>query len=253
MYFTISETELLKVMHQPAETRKAGEKLRTLYLGLANEADYPHKGYFDFAAITVTPTTGTQQLRGIFPNPDFKILPGLFARIKAPVEGSRKETLLVPDVAVGYDQQGPYVLVVGDNNIVQRQGVKIGAKVGNLRALDEGLQGDESVVVSGMLRAIPGRPVTPVMENPGGAPAESQGKAPGATPTPAPAATPAGSQAAPQGGKPTGNAATTAEPPQSAAAAPRAEAPGASQAAPAGNPAPGSPAPQGMQKTKSAS
>ncbi len=251
-YFTINETDLLKIMHQPAETRKAGEKLRTLHLGLANEADYPHKGYFDFAAITVTPTTGTQQLRGIFPNPDFKILPGLFARIRAPIEGSRKETVLVPDVAVGYDQQGPYVLVVADQNIVQRQGVKIGAKVGDLRAIEEGLQGDESVVVSGMLRAIPGRPVNPVMENLGGGPAESQGKAPGETPSAAPAAAPAGSQAAPQGETPAGTATTPAEPPESAAAAPQAEAPAATQAAPANNPAPGTPAPQGKKKKKSA-
>ena len=151
---------------------------------------------------------------------------------------------------MGYDQQGPYVLVVGDKNMVQRQGVKFGAKVGDLRAIDEGLNGDESVMVNGMLRAIPGRPVKPVMENLGGAPAESQGKAPGATPTPAPAAIPAGSQAAPQGGKPTGTAATTAEPPESAAAAPQAEAPGASQAGRL-NPAPAAP-PQGKKKTKSA-
>ena len=39
---------------------------------------------FDFAAISLTPTTGTLQLRGIFPNPDGKILPGLFARVRLP-------------------------------------------------------------------------------------------------------------------------------------------------------------------------
>ncbi len=254
VYFTINEQDLYRVVGETGLSPARAQNLKIpLYLGLINEAGYPHKGYLDFAAISLTPTTGTLSLRGIFPNPDGKIEAGSFARIKAPVEGSRKETILVPDVAVGYDQQGPYVLVVGENNIVQRQGVEIGAKVGDLRAIEGGLKGDESVVVSGMLKAIPGRPVKPVMENQGGAPAERQGKAPGATPTPAPAATPAGSQAAPQGDKPNGTAATTAEPPESAAAAPRAEAPAATQAPLAGNPAPGSGAPQGKKKIKSAS
>jgi RND family efflux transporter MFP subunit len=186
VYFTINETELLKIMHQAVETPEGGEKLRTLYLGLANETGHPHKGYFDFAAITVNPTTGTQQLRGVFHNPDFKILPGLFARIKAPVVGSKKEGLLVPDVALGYDQLGPYVLVVDDKNVVQRRGVKIGAKVDYRRVIEEGLSGDEAVIVSGQLRAIPGRPVTPVRETEKSAPAAGSAPPPGKPQTSAP-------------------------------------------------------------------
>ena len=171
VYFTINETELLKIMDQTGASSEGGDRLRTLYLGLANETGHPHQGYFDFASITVNPTTGTQQLRGVFPNPDFKILPGLFARIKAPVVGSRKEALVVPDVAMGYDQLGPYVLVVDDKNVVQRRGVKTGAKVDDRRVIEEGLTGDESVIISGQLRAIPGRPVTPVKETPALTPA----------------------------------------------------------------------------------
>ena len=98
----------------------------------------PIKGYFDFAAITVTPTTGTLQLRGIFPNPDGKILPGLFARVQGPVVGIEENALLVPEVALGYDQQGSYVLVVDDKNVVQRRGVKTGVKVGDLRVIEQG-------------------------------------------------------------------------------------------------------------------
>ena len=67
-----------------------------LYFGLANEEGYPHQGYLDFAAISLTPTTGTLQLRGVFPNPDGKILPGLFARVRRAVVGSEKEALTGP-------------------------------------------------------------------------------------------------------------------------------------------------------------
>jgi RND family efflux transporter MFP subunit len=178
VYFTINEADLLRVMGRTGLSPEEAQKLKIpLYLGLANEEGYPHQGHFDFASITVTPTTGTQQLRGIFPNPDLKILPGLFARVKGPVVGSEKTALLVPEVALGYDQQGSYVLVVDDKNVVQRHAVKLGAKVGDLRVIQKGLTGDERVITNGMLRAFPGRPVTPVKETQSGFPAGS-GNAP---------------------------------------------------------------------------
>ena len=102
VYFTINEPDLLRVMGKTGLSPEEAQKLKIpLYLGLANEEGYPHQGIFDFAAITINPTTGTQQLRGIFPNPDSKLLPGLFARIKAPVVGSKKAALLVPEVGPG--------------------------------------------------------------------------------------------------------------------------------------------------------
>ena len=172
VYFTINEPDLLRVMGKTGLSPEEAQKLKIpLYLGLANEEGYPHQGRFDFAAITVTPTTGTQQLRGIFPNPDQKILPGLFARIKGPVVGSEKTALLVPQTALGYDQQGSYVLTVDDKNVVQRQAVKLGAKVGDLRVVAEGLTADDWVITKGLLRAFPGRPVTPVKETQPGSPA----------------------------------------------------------------------------------
>jgi RND family efflux transporter MFP subunit len=165
VYFTINESDLLRFYAKTGLAPGQAQKISIpLYLALANDEGYPHRGYFDFASITVTPTTGTLQLRGIFPNPDFKILPGLFARIKGPVVGSEKEALLVPEVALGNDQQGTFVMVVGDKNVVQRRGVTVGAKVGDRRVIEKGLTGDESVIISGLLRAFPGKPVTPVTE-----------------------------------------------------------------------------------------
>ncbi len=186
VYFTINEDDLLKVMGDIGKPPGAAQKDKIpLYVGLANETGYPHRGYFDFAAISVTSTTGTLQLRGIFPNGDYKLLPGLFARIQAPVVGPAKESWLVPQVALGFDQLGSYVLVVGANNVVERRSVKEGSRVGEQRVIDTGLNGDEEVVINGQLHAIPGKPVTPVQEGPPQAPAAAgappQGK-PGASP-----------------------------------------------------------------------
>jgi multidrug efflux pump subunit AcrA (membrane-fusion protein) len=133
-----------------------------LQAGLPGEDGYPHEGYLDFAAISLTTNTGTLLMRGILPNGNGTILPGLFARVRMPLE--RKEAYLVPEVAVGHDQQGDYVLVVNEKNVVERRSVKPGAAVDSLRAINDGLKGQEWVVVNGLLRAGPGRQVTPERE-----------------------------------------------------------------------------------------
>jgi len=163
VYFTINERDLLNVRkeheHSP-EVRLEDLKV-PVFLGLANEDGYPHQGIFDFSAITIDPTTGTLLLRGVFDNPDGKILPGLFARVRVPRRGSTS-AILVPETAIGYDQLGAYVYIVDDKNMVQRRGVKLGTQQGTLHVVNEGLKGDESIIVDGIMHAIPGREVTPV-------------------------------------------------------------------------------------------
>jgi hypothetical protein len=73
-----------------------------------------------------------------------------------------KSALLVPTVAIGYDQLGPYLLVVDDKNVVQRRGAKLGTEVKDLTVIAEGLQQSEWVITNGLLMAIPGKQVTPV-------------------------------------------------------------------------------------------
>ncbi|MFA5112122.1 MAG: efflux transporter periplasmic adaptor subunit, partial [Desulfobaccales bacterium] len=136
-----------------------------LFLGLANETDYPHTGRFDFASISITPTTGTLLLRGIFPNPDGKIQPGAFARVRVPVVGSEKTALVTPEVALAYDQLGPYVFLVDEHNLVQQRSVKLGVRVKGGRVIQEGLTGDEWVIIQGQMRAFPGKLVTPVRKS----------------------------------------------------------------------------------------
>ncbi|MBW1952941.1 MAG: efflux RND transporter periplasmic adaptor subunit [Deltaproteobacteria bacterium] len=163
-YFNINEIDLLRLRDEsPKEGESNQDKKYPVYLGLADEQGFPHQGYLDFAAISLSPTTGTLLLRGVFPNPDGKILSGLFARLRIPVRKERS-ALLVPEVAIGYDQQGSYVLLVDDQNVVVRCQVQLGAKVDDWRVIEEGLTGDERVIINGLLRAIPGKPVTPVQE-----------------------------------------------------------------------------------------
>ena len=162
VYFTINERDLLDITKDTKESVDVViRKDIPLYLGLANEEGYPHKGYLDFASISLNATTGTLTLRGVFPNPQGLMLPGLFAKLRVPVTHD-KSALLVPTVAIGYDQLGPYLLVVDDKNVVQRRGVKLGAEVKDLTVIAECLQEQEWVITNGLLMAIPGKQVTPV-------------------------------------------------------------------------------------------
>jgi len=161
VYFTISELDLLRLMSTSQDlVSRINAGKYPVAIGLADNKGYPFKGALDFAAITLDPNTGTLLLRGIFPNPDNKLIPGLFTRVRIPL-AEKRFSLLVPQVALGYDQQGPYVLIVNDQNVVERRPVKTGAPVDNLRIVEEGLTGDEWVITTNLIRAIPGRPVQP--------------------------------------------------------------------------------------------
>ncbi|MCK6556293.1 hypothetical protein L6Q96_17195 [Candidatus Binatia bacterium] len=96
----------------------------------------------------------------MFPNPDNAVLPGLLVRVRVRAAFER-EALLVPGEAVSFDQQGEYVLVVGDRQLVERRSVKTGRQEGSLLAIEEGLRPDDWVIVDGVLQAIPGHTVTP--------------------------------------------------------------------------------------------
>jgi RND family efflux transporter MFP subunit len=102
-------------------------------------------------------------VRGILPNPNRILLPGFFVRIRVPFD-ERKDALLVPDVALGSDQAGRYVLVVNGENVVEQRKVQVGPLEGELRVIESGLKGDDRVVIGGLLRAIPGQKVDPQLQ-----------------------------------------------------------------------------------------
>jgi RND family efflux transporter MFP subunit len=172
-YFNIGDIDLARLKGKGLIPGPADARKWPVLMGLPNEEGYPHRGYLDFAAISLTTTTGTLLMRGVFPNPDGQILPGLYARVQVPTE--QRTAFLLPEVAIGHDQQGSYVFVVDEKNVVERRSVKTGPAVDSLRAIDEGLSGTERVIVNGLLKAAPGRRVT--LEEEGGARPPEQGAA----------------------------------------------------------------------------
>jgi RND family efflux transporter MFP subunit len=183
VYFTIDERDLLRI--RATHSQDAGtlpqQKIPAAF-GLLEEDGYPHEGHLDFASLSVAPTTGTLQVRGVFPNPEPGVLPGLFARVRIPT-GPAAGALAIPGTALSFDQQGEYVLTVDDADVVAKTRVETGAQVGDRFVVEKGLTASDWVVVDGIARAIPGRKVTPHRAS--GAPsAASPQSAPGAPPVP---------------------------------------------------------------------
>lgn len=153
-YFDGSEQTFLRV-------RAAGAKPPVVRLGLANEAGYPHQGQLDFVDNRLNPQTGAIRLRASFDNKDGRFVPGLAARISMTTSAPYTATL-VPERAVGTDQDRKVVVVVGQDGQPQFRAVRLGSLQDGMRVvLGDGVKPGENVVVEGLQRIMPGMPVQP--------------------------------------------------------------------------------------------
>lgn len=123
-------------------------------LALAGDTGFPHAGRIDFFDNAVDASTGTIRIRGVFPNADHALVPGMFARIRIPA-GPPAAAALVPAVAIGSDQGNKFVLVVNDQQVVEPRRVQVGAQHGAAREV-QGLQPDDRVIINGLMMARPG-------------------------------------------------------------------------------------------------
>jgi multidrug efflux system membrane fusion protein len=165
VYFHAPESLVLRYMKGRAkdvgrEVKRGDHGLA--HVALANETGYPHEGRVDYIDNEVDSRTGTIEVRVVLENAGHEIFPGLFCRIK--LTGREiPDAVQVPLVAVGTDLGGKYMLVVGEENIVEQKYVTLGEQQeGGLVHIMEGLEGTETIIVNGLVFARPGRPVTPL-------------------------------------------------------------------------------------------
>jgi membrane fusion protein (multidrug efflux system) len=122
---------------------------------------YRLPGHLDFVDMSIDEATGTAALRATFPNPAQALLPGQFVRARVEA-GVQAKGLLVPQRAVTITPQGATVLVVGAKDIVESRPVTVGALQVGAWAIQSGLAPGERVIVDGLQKAAPGKPVKPV-------------------------------------------------------------------------------------------
>ncbi|MBV8189458.1 MAG: efflux RND transporter periplasmic adaptor subunit [Alphaproteobacteria bacterium] len=162
----ISSQMALQVRANLDQRRLTLEQIRKIPIevALSDESGFPHKGTLQYVAPVVDPQTGTLFLRGVLRNPDRTLLPGLFVKIRLPMEKSSKGALLIPNNALQEDQGGRYVLVLDKDNVTQQRYVQIGQQVGALRVITSGLTPDDRVVIGELWRSSPGTKVTPQLK-----------------------------------------------------------------------------------------
>lgn len=168
VYADVDEDSLLKfnalVAAGKIETNADGHM--PVQLQLADEKDFPHQGYIESFDNHLDENTGSIILRAVFSNPDGRMVPGLFARIRLPVSG-RHPAFLVADRAIGTDQARKYVLTLTATNTVAYQTVELGPEVEGKRIIRSGLHDGDRIVVNGLQRVRSGMAVTPQDEDGG--------------------------------------------------------------------------------------
>ena len=164
-YFDADERAYLKgtLLPQNGERARAREARNTIYMGLTNEVEFPHKGTIDFVDNRLDPSTGTITVRAVVPNADLALTPGLFARVRVPASEKYKALLLPPE-AIGTDLSQQFVFVVDAQNLVEYRKVTLGPIIDGLRVIRDGIQPEHWVIVNGIQRARTGAKVEPIQQ-----------------------------------------------------------------------------------------
>ncbi len=119
----------------------------------------PLKGKLQFIDNVVDARTGTVRVRAVFDNPDGRLSPGQFARLRLG-QARPKPVITIDERAIGTDQDHRFVMVVGPDSKAAYRQVQLGGTVDDRRIVTDGLQPGERIVTSGLQRIRPGSLVT---------------------------------------------------------------------------------------------
>jgi len=151
VYFTGDEQTYLRYGAHALASRAS--------VGFADETGFPHEAKIDFVDNRVDPATGTIRVRAVLANPDHRLAPGLYARVRLTTQ-SAVRAVLVDDKAVLTDQDRKFVYALDKGDVATRRDVKLGRMVDGLRVVSEGLAAGDRVIIRGTQKVFPGMKVT---------------------------------------------------------------------------------------------
>jgi membrane fusion protein (multidrug efflux system) len=136
---------------------------------LSDGTPYPHTGRINFADPSFSQDTGSFLVRAVLPNPKRELRPGMF--VTAFAKGAqRPNAVVVPQLAVQQGSNGHLVYVVKQDSTAEVRPVVVGDYYDAKDiVILSGLHGGDRVVVDGVLRVVPGKPVKIVEAGAGGA------------------------------------------------------------------------------------
>jgi membrane fusion protein, multidrug efflux system len=161
-YFSVNERELLKLKKEFPEELKDKKLINQLpvFIELQGQKDFPYEGILDYGANLVSTDTGSLQLRAIFENPKYQLIPGLYARVKIKY-GPIHTAILIPKTVVMQDQQGDYVYILDEEKKAQRQNISLGQTFGSMVEVLQGLNNKNAVVINGFIKLSGGQLANP--------------------------------------------------------------------------------------------
>jgi membrane fusion protein (multidrug efflux system) len=162
--FSFSDNELAAL-----GGRLTQSNVKEVKLILPDGKEYSKKGKLNFAASSIDPQLGTQQLRAAFENNDKSLLPGQFVRIRV-TTGEQDGVFVVPQTAVLTNDQGKFVYVADANNQAAVKPIVTGSWVGENWVVLSGLNAGDKVITDNIIKLRPGASVAP----------HAAGEAPGA-------------------------------------------------------------------------
>lgn len=168
--FFLTESEYLEIYREINQIRVernmapgdrlSKEDMGSLELILADGSVYPQPGTVDFIDRGIDPTTGSMLVQGNFPNPDFILRPGLYAKVKVKMEVI-KGALMVPQRCVMELQGQHSVYVVDDNNVVESRQIVTGQRINDYWLVSEGLNPGEKIVIDALQKVRSGQQISP--------------------------------------------------------------------------------------------
>jgi len=157
--FTLADRDAL-ILRRAAEAGQitAGADAGNVRVFLPDGRQYTRGGKLDFTDQQVNPDTGTITLRGVLPNPERELLPGMFVRVLLDV-GQRPDSILVPQAAVVKTPTGHLAWVVTRDNKAERRDLVMGPWYKDDWVVEKGLGAGETVIVDGVQKVRPGAEV----------------------------------------------------------------------------------------------
>lgn len=138
--------------------------IKSVNAELENGTPYPIVGHLNFVDNKINGELNTIQMRAEFPNPDGKLLPGQFMRLKLNA-GSYDQVFVVPQSAVLQSDAGRYVYTVGDESKVAKTPIEAGPWQGKDWVVLGGLKAGDRVVLDNLIKLQPGVPVQAVEQS----------------------------------------------------------------------------------------
>ncbi len=161
-YFDVDERSYLDYLAAGLNGTRISEETGDAFVALTNEKEPTRKGKLDFLDNRIDQASGTIRGRAVFDNKAGELTPGLFGRVRI-LGAALHRGVLLPEEAFATDQDKRIVYVVGPDNKIATKTVRMGPHIDGYRIVREGLTGEETVVVNGLMRVRAGVTVDPKM------------------------------------------------------------------------------------------